>query len=109
MREWERVSGKIAQASDDDITRWRGQLTARLFGCGFEGDRHEFARLVSNAYMKFPQYREEMCHIFGVRSDADNARIGVRWSVRLGVAVLIVTIVSLVVQCLAAWAQCSHH
>lgn len=97
MREWNRIERQVRDATDDQIKAWREALKQRLFDCGFSGDRHEFLRLLSNAYHKFPQYREAICATVGVRRDADYARIRSIVNLVLTVIVVILSIVTLVV------------
>lgn len=75
MKEKDRIIQKIDQASDDTIKVWQQELKKRLFDCGFDGGRKEFKRLVSNAYVKFQSYREEICDVVGVKSDAELDRL----------------------------------
>ena len=96
VREWNRIERKVANATEDQIDAWQDSLSKRLFDCGFGGKRDEFLRLLSNAYHRFPQYREAICAEVGVRGYADYARIRSIATLVLTIIVVIVSVATLV-------------
>ena len=96
MTEWGRIEQRVKNATDDQITTWQDALDGRLFDCGFQGDRDEFLRLLSNAYLKFPQYHEAICEEIGVQADAAIARKRQFVNLVLTIVVVIISITTLV-------------
>lgn len=96
MQEWNRIEQQVKSATDEQIDAWQETLGKRLFDCGFDRGRVEFSRLLSNAYLKFPQYRESICEVVGVSSDSEIARKRSLVNLVLTVIVVIVSIITLI-------------